>query len=83
MGPVEDSGIRIKRLIYQAAHRGTREADLLIGTFVRENALKLSENDLVALEHLLTWADHDILTFLFSESTDHTPWHSIQKLLQA
>ncbi len=53
--------IRHKRLLYQATHRGTKEADLLLGGYVQHHMLTFLEEDLEALEALLSLDDEIIM----------------------
>lgn len=56
--------IRRRRLLFRATHRGTFENDLMIGGFVRENLLSLTDSDLDALEALLEIPDVDLADWL-------------------
>ena len=55
---------RLKRLKFLAWHRGTKEADLILGTFVDQNLETFSEEDCTFLEALLQEADQDILDWI-------------------
>lgn len=59
-----DRDIQRKRLIYRATHRGTKEADALVGGFVQARIETLSEAELDSLEALLDCLDPDILDWL-------------------
>ena len=56
-----DRDSRIKRLRFRAWHRGTREADLLIGGFFDRFHIAWSEGEMVWFENLLEEQDVDIL----------------------
>ena len=49
-----------KRLLYRANYRGFKEADILLGGFLKENIDKFSDEELRAFEDLLEAKDHDI-----------------------
>ncbi len=51
---------RKKRLLYRANYRGFKEADILLGGFLKENINQLSGHELEAFEALLSEKDHDI-----------------------
>ncbi len=51
---------RRKRLLYQAQHRGFKEADLVIGGFAAAHLAGMSENELDEFEALLALPDHDL-----------------------
>jgi antitoxin CptB len=59
-----------KRLYYQSWHRGTREAELLLGAFADTHLSTLQEQDLHAYEALLACTDADIFDWLQSSF----PW---------
>lgn len=61
---VMDRDIQRKRLRYRATHRGTKEADALVGGFVEDRIEMLSEPELDSLEVLLDCPDPDILDWL-------------------
>ncbi|MEO8722092.1 MAG: succinate dehydrogenase assembly factor 2 [Sphingobium sp.] len=52
---------RLRRLYFRAWHRGTREADLMIGGFFDRYGATWSEDDLVWFEALLEEQDVDIM----------------------
>lgn len=61
--PTEEVSRR-KRLIYRAHYRGFKEADIIIGGFVRAHAMKLAIADVADLEALLAQKDHDIYDWI-------------------
>jgi antitoxin CptB len=60
--PVTDP--RRRRLLFRAHHRGTKEADLMIGGFVARSIATLTEPELDALEALLELPDVDLADWL-------------------
>ena len=62
--PVPDLDLRRRRLIFRARHRGTKEADLMIGGFVSRHVASLSEAELDALEVVLDHPDVDLTDWL-------------------
>ncbi|MDT7933864.1 MAG: succinate dehydrogenase assembly factor 2 [Sphingomonadaceae bacterium] len=59
---------RLKRLHFRANHRGTKEADLLVGGFVRSQLARLDEHGLAWLEALMHEQDVDILAWAFGKA---------------
>ena len=57
----------LKSLRYRSCHRGTKEADLLLGGFADEYLSKLSSNQLLQFEKLLSCPDHDILAWVYNQ----------------
>ena len=51
---------RIKRALYRANHRGTKELDLILGRFADDRARAMSETELDAFEELLALPDPQI-----------------------
>lgn len=58
-----DRETRLKRLRFRACHRGTKEADLLIGGFFDRDHRRWSETEIGWLETLLEEQDADILAW--------------------
>lgn len=56
-----DANPRLRRLHFRAWHRGTREADLMIGGFFDRYGASWSEEELVWFETLLEEQDVDIM----------------------
>jgi antitoxin CptB len=56
-----DRDTRLKRLRFRAWHRGTREADLLIGGFFDAHAAGWSDDEMAWFETLLEEQDVDIM----------------------
>ena len=55
---------RRKRLVWRACHRGIREMDLVIGTFVKANIDLFTQAELDDLERILEIADQDLLSWM-------------------
>jgi len=55
---------RHRRLLFRADHRGTKEADLIIGGFVRRELHALGPEELDQLEAILEMPDVDLTEWL-------------------
>ena len=55
---------RRRRLMFRAWHRGTKEADLMIGGFVKRNIAVFTESELDELEAVLELPDVDLADWL-------------------
>jgi antitoxin CptB len=55
---------RRRRLRYRAWHRGTKEADLIVGGFVDRHIAALTESELDELEAVLELPDVDLADWL-------------------
>lgn len=67
--------IRLKRLRFRAWHRGTKEADLLIGGFFDAFAADWNEDEIAWYEALMDEEDVEIMGWAIG--TIHVPdrWH--------
>lgn len=64
----EPLGIRRRRLLFRANHRGTHETDLLIGGYVSARIGALSDAEMDALEEILELPDTDLADWLTGRS---------------
>ena len=55
---------RRRRLLFRARHRGTKEADLMIGGFVSRHLAAFSEAELTEIEAVLDLPDVDLSDWL-------------------
>ncbi|HVA14922.1 MAG TPA: succinate dehydrogenase assembly factor 2 [Stellaceae bacterium] len=60
----EASETRRKRLLYQSAHRGTKESDLLLGAFADVHLAGFSGDELDRYEALLNENDQDLFDWM-------------------
>lgn len=74
--------VRRKRILYRASHRGTKEADVLIGGFVAAQVQALTSAQLDRLECLLDEFDLDIVHWVTGQKPvpaqhDHDVFHML------
>lgn len=55
---------RRRRVLFRATHRGTHEADLLVGGYVADRIDRFTDAELDALEALLTLSDLELADWL-------------------
>jgi antitoxin CptB len=55
---------RARRILFRANHRGTKEADLMVGGFVARHVAGMDEAELDALEAVLAHTDADLTDWL-------------------
>ncbi len=60
----EDPQIRLKRLRFRAWHRGTKEADLILGGFADAHLAGLSARELDDFEALLEAPESDVVAWV-------------------
>lgn len=65
---------RRKRLLFQSAHRGTKEADLIIGGFAHAHMAAMTSESFDKFEALLQESDPDIMAWI-SEQEAPPPRH--------
>jgi antitoxin CptB len=63
-GPADADGVRRRRLVFRAWHRGTREMDLIMGRFADQHAATLSTEEIDAFEALMDAPDGDIFRWI-------------------
>ena len=72
-----------RQIIYRATHRGTKEMDLLLGNFVKNNIDKFDYDDLKDLEKLLFIEDEVIHKWYFEKkSNGNIPKSNVSKMLK-
>jgi antitoxin CptB len=64
-----DRNARLKRLRFRAWHRGTKEADLLIGGFLDAHAEGWDGDEIAWFERLLEEQDVDIMAWAIGTET--------------
>ena len=66
--PAPDNAIRRKRLLFRAWHRGTREADLVLGSFAEAHLAGFDVAALDQFEALLECPDADLFDWICGRS---------------
>lgn len=61
---MEDIENRQKRLIYRSWHRGTRELDLIMGTFAEAHVPKMNKAELDLYDEILATPDPDVYDWI-------------------
>ena len=61
---VEELDLKRKRLIYRSWHRGTREMDLLLGSFADLYVPKFSAAELALYDQILELSDPDLYNWM-------------------
>ena len=60
-----------KQIIYRATHRGSKEMDLLLGNFVKQNIDKFTNSELRDLEKLMEIEDEILQKWYFGKSNEN------------
>lgn len=67
--PALPTDIRRKRLLFRSWHRGTREADLILGSFADAHLAAFDEAALAEYEALLECPDGDVYDWITGRAT--------------
>lgn len=59
--------VRRKVILWRATHRGTREMDLMLGGFVRDNVNSMQPSELDELEALIALPDPQLMAWIMGE----------------
>jgi antitoxin CptB len=59
--------LRRKLLLWRANHRGTREMDVLLGGFARDNIDSMQPSELDELERLIDVSDPELMSWIMGE----------------
>ena len=73
-GEEPDTALRLRRLRYRAWHRGTREADLMVGGFFDAHHAKWSAAELQWFEALIEEQDVDIMGWAIGSIACPAAW---------
>ena len=72
-----------KKIIYRSTHRGTKEMDVLLGSFVRKHINKLNDNDLLDLNKIILLEDENLYKWYFENSKIKSiPKNKVSKMLK-
>ncbi|MCB1721918.1 MAG: succinate dehydrogenase assembly factor 2 [Alphaproteobacteria bacterium] len=66
---VESLKNKRKRLIFRSEHRGTKEMDLLLGSFARKYVPEFSENELSQYDEILQENDPNLYNWITGKET--------------
>ncbi len=77
---LEDIETRRKRLIYRSWHRGTREMDLILGSFADAHVPGFSEDELSIYNGILQHSDPDLYNWI--TRTEPVPANLLNPVLE-
>lgn len=63
-----DTNTRLKRILFRSTHRGTKEADLLLGPYAQKHLAAMNEADIIEFEQFLEESDSDIWDWISGAS---------------
>jgi len=56
-----------KKILFRSWHRGTKEMDLILGTYADNNLINMSHDELMHFQKFLNLSDPDLYKWLISE----------------
>ena len=59
--------IYLKKLLFKASHRGTKEMDIILGNFAKKNLDSMNSDNLKLFEELLEVPDPDLYKWFTSD----------------
>tara|TARA_B110000014_G_scaffold235571_1_gene200210 strand:+ start:816 stop:1070 length:255 start_codon:yes stop_codon:yes gene_type:complete len=62
----------INQIIYRSTHRGTKEMDILLGSFVKRYINKFNDNELSDLVKILNYDDEILYKLYFNKNYNIT-----------
>lgn len=62
-----------RRLIFRAGHRGTKEMDLILGSFAIQNVPTFSAEELAEFDHFLSNNDPDLYNWITGKEAAPEP----------
>ena len=72
-----------KQIIFRSTHRGTKEMDLLLGSFVKKYINEINDEELKYLEDLLFIEDEVIYKWYFEKNSENLiPENKISLMLK-
>ena len=72
-----------KQIIYRSIHRGIKEMDLLLGSFVEQNIDKFNDSELKDLKALMMLEDEILYQWYFMKTNDDLiPINNVSRMLK-
>ena len=65
--------IYLKKLLYKASHRGTKELDIILGNYATNKLENMSDTELNLFEEFLELPDPDIYKWITNKSNYEIP----------
>ena len=60
----------INQIVYRSTHRGSKELDILLGTFVKKYIKTFDENELIELDKILLYEDEVLYQWYFDKNNN-------------
>ena len=74
---------KLKRsIVYRSSHRGSKEMDLLLGNFVKNNINNFSESELIDLNNLIQAEDEILRNWYFEKDEISLPKNKVSLMFK-
>ena len=64
-----------KKLLFRSSHRGTKEMDIILGTYAKEKLPNMDDKELIKFQEFLNLSDPDLYKWIMSEDTSYSEDH--------
>lgn len=82
--PTDDIDVRRRRALWRATHRGTKELDILIGTYATARLGDMDAAELTQFEQFLTQQETELQALLLAPTAAHdVPFADIVNAVRA
>jgi antitoxin CptB len=82
--PPDDLDVRRRRALWRATHRGTKELDILIGTYAAERLAGMDAAELTRFEQFLSEQETELQALLLApEAAQNVPFADLVNAVRA
>ena len=64
-----------KKLLFRSSHRGTKEMDIILGTYAKEKLPNMDDNELIKFQEFLNLSDPDLYKWIMSGDKSYSEDH--------
>ena len=64
-----------KKLLFRSSHRGTKEMDIILGTYAKEKLPNMDDKELIKFQEFLNLSDPDLYKWIMSGDTSYSEDH--------
>ena len=64
-----------KKLLFRSSHRGTKEMDIILGTYAKEKLPNMDDNELIKFQEFLNLSDPDLFKWIMSGDKSYSEDH--------
>ena len=64
-----------KKLLFRSSHRGTKEMDIILGTYAKEKLPNMDDKELIKFQEFLNLSDPDLYKWIMSGDKSYSEDH--------